>query len=352
MEILEWFDETGEEMVHRLPPEGSLDIKLGAQLVVRESQQAIFYNGGQPKDRFGAGRHTLSSKNLPLITQALSLPWGFKSPFRCEVYFVNRKTFTNLKWGTREPVIFRDARLGHVRLRAYGQVSFRIHEAESFINQLVGTRGSFYTHDATDYLRDVIIARLNDYLGENLTSVFDLPAIYDEMGEAMDDKLQGDFNKYGLELEDFFITAITPPEEIQAMVDSQGGMSLMRDLPSYMQYQMAKTIGGGPGDGSVATADRARSFVDAGVGVGLGMMMPGVMAQANAQAARTRPCASCGATVPVAPFCSSCGARLQALEAAGGPCASCGSPLAAGARFCSECGHEVAPQDGEAPSED
>jgi membrane protease subunit (stomatin/prohibitin family) len=340
MEILEWFDESGEEMVHRLPPEGSLDIKFGAQLVVRESQQAIFFNGGQAKDRFSAGRHTLSSKNLPLLTAALSLPWGFKSPFRCEVVFVNRKMFTNLKWGTREPVIFKDQSLGHVRLRAYGQVSFRIDESETFLHKMVGTRGTFSTHDATDYLRDVILARLNDYLGENLTTVFDLPANYDEMGEDLVGKLQADFQKYGLALEDFFITSVTPPEEIQSMVDSQGGMTLMKNLPAYMQYQMARRIGGSPDDAAGGAAG-AGSMVDTGVGLGLGMMMPSAMAQANARAQTTMACSTCGTTVAAAAFCSACGHSLRE----GRVCAQCGDPLSPKARFCPSCGHEAGDPD-------
>lgn len=299
LEILEWFDESGEEMIHRLPAEGSADIKFGAQLVVRESQEAIFFTGGEACDRFGGGRHTLSTKNLPLITQALSLPWGFKSPFRCEVYFINRKTFLNLKWGTREPVVFRDARLGMVRLRAFGQTSFRVSDGERFLNEMVGTRASFHTEDATEYLRDVIVARLNDYLGENLQSIFDLPALYDEMGEAVGRKLQPDFGKYGLELEDFFITAITPPEEVANMVDSQGSLALAGDLPRYLQYQVARSLGSAPGEGN--------TMIDAGVGLGLGMMIPNMLNQA---AAATTPCADCGVAMgPQARFCSACGAR-------------------------------------------
>ena len=126
LEILEWFDETGQGMAHRLPQEGSGALKMGGQLVVRESQEAVFFKSGKVLDRFGPGRVTLSTENLPLLTSALSLPWGFRSPFRAEVVFVNRIVFTGLRWGTQEPVVFKDKALGHVRLRAFGNYTLRV----------------------------------------------------------------------------------------------------------------------------------------------------------------------------------------------------------------------------------
>ncbi len=338
LEVLEWFDESGEEMAHRLPPEGSADIKFGAQLIVRESQRAVFFNGGKVRDVFGPGRHTLSSKNLPLITRALALPWGFTSPFRCEVYFLNEKTFTDLKWGTREPVIFHDRRLGSVRLRAYGQTTFRIVDPEPFIHKLVGTQGSYTTSDLTDYLRDVVIARLNDYLGENLDSVFDLPALYDETGVALKEKLEGDFSKYGLELVDFFITAITPPEEVASMVDTQGGLALVDDMPRYMQYQLAKAIRKGPGE-----AEGGSQTMDAGMGLGLGMLVPGMLAGGlkSATAQATVQCPACHASVAPSRFCSSCGHALKPVEAVDSVCAECQEKLPKGASFCPSCGAAV-----------
>ncbi len=348
LEVLEWFDETGHEMAHRLPPEGSADIKFGAQLIVRESQRAVFFSGGKVRDVFGPGRHTLSSKNLPLITKALSLPWGFTSPFRCEVYFLNEKTFTDLKWGTREPVIFQDRRLGSVRLRAYGQTTFRIAEPEPFIHKLVGTQGSYTAHDATDYLRDVIVARLNDYLGENLSSVFDLPALYDETGLALKEKLKDDFDKYGLELVDFFITAITPPEEVASMVDTQGGLALVNDMPRYMQYQLAKAIRRGPGDSQGGSPS-----MDASMGLGLGMLVPGMLAGSGFPAATAEAaviCPSCHASVAPSRYCSSCGKPLQAKSEHETSCSNCQQELPPGASFCPSCGTAVEPE-GPGPSE-
>jgi membrane protease subunit (stomatin/prohibitin family) len=350
LEILEWFDETGEEMVHRLPPEGSADIKLGAQLIVRESQEAIFFCGGKAHDRFRAGRATLNSKNLPLLTAALSLPWGFKSPFRCEVYFVNRKTFTNLKWGTREPVIFKDQQLGHVRLRAHGQITFAVADAERFIHAMVGTRGTYATSDATEFLRDVIVARLNDYIGETLTSVLDLPAIYDELGHALLGRLAGDFEKHGLHLSDLYVTSITPPEEVQAMVDSQGSLALVKDMPTYMQYQLARAIGklpGGAGAGSPGGGTTGAAL-DASVGLGLGLLVPGMVAQ-GVGATGLVGCGACGARVLAGRYCSACGGRLDASAAAAASttaparCVDCAAVLPPGARFCPACAAPAGP---------
>ena len=139
LEILEWFDETGKEMIHRIPEQGSSDIKMGAQLVVQENQAAIFFRDGKAYDILGPGRHTLSTLNIPVLTKVLSLPFGFNSPFRVSVYFVHIKVFTDLKWGTREPVAFKDSELGMVRLRAFGNYTMRITQPLLFINTIVGT---------------------------------------------------------------------------------------------------------------------------------------------------------------------------------------------------------------------
>ncbi len=144
LEVIEWFDDTGKELAHRIPEEGSGDIKYGAQLTVRESQAAVFFYEGKAYDAVGAGRYTLSTLNIPIITKILSLPWGFVSPLRAEVYFINTKTFANLTWGTRDPVAFKDSTLGLIRLRAFGMFNIRVVQPSLFINTLVGTKGSLY----------------------------------------------------------------------------------------------------------------------------------------------------------------------------------------------------------------
>ncbi|MCK5068905.1 MAG: SPFH domain-containing protein, partial [Desulfocapsa sp.] len=174
LENIEWFDETGQELVHRLPESGSGEIKYGAQLTVRESQAAVLFYQGKACDAFAAGRHTLKTGNLPILTKILSIPWRGNSPLRAEVYMANLKYFTNLKWGTMRPVAFKDSELGLIRLRAHGVFNIQIVQPVLFINSLVGTMGKFSTDDISGYLKQVIVSRFNDYLGETLDTILNL----------------------------------------------------------------------------------------------------------------------------------------------------------------------------------
>ncbi len=347
MEVIEWFDPDGRQVVHRIPEEGSADIKMGAQLIIRESQAGVFFRDGKGLDVFGAGRHTLSTLNLPILTKILSLPWGFTSPFRAEVYFVNLKVFTDLKWGTKEPVAFKDKELGLVRLRAFGIFTARVTQPLLFINTLVGTQAAYTSEEVEGYLREVIVSRLNDFLGEHVDTIFQLPKQYDEIGVAVKTRLQDDFRRYGLDLIDFFINAITPPPEVQRMLDERSGMAAVGNLDDFFKFKAAKALGdaaAGVGAAGGQAAGGMGAGFGTGVGAGLGFMLPGMIYKtlrpedADPQRIQARGvvnCPDCHAEVPLAArFCPACGNQMVVMS----KCPQCGKNVTVQAKFCPACG--------------
>ncbi len=348
LEIIEWFDATGQEMVSRIPRDGSGTFKLGAQLIVRESQYALFFRDGRALDTFGPGRYTLSTLNLPLLTKLISLPFGFESPFKAEVIFVNAKAFINLKWGTKQPVAFRDSEFNMIRLRAFGIYSLRVVDPTLFVNKIVGTQSLYTTDMIQDFLRDIIVARLNDLLGETMKTILDLPKYYDELAGGAKARVLEDFQKNGIELLDFVINSITPPEEVMKVIDERSGMGAVGDINRYMQFKAARAIEkASEADGEGAAAGTASAGMGLGLGAGFGIMLPGMIKQAMTPAGQppaagvpTPPmlCKKCNGPVPLnANFCPNCG---EAMGAA--PCPKCNTPNPSGSKFCSNCGNKLA----------
>jgi membrane protease subunit (stomatin/prohibitin family) len=331
LEVIEWFDETGKEVVHRIPEKGSGEIKYGAQMIVRESQAAVFFYNGKAYDAFASGRHTLTTANIPILTKVLSLPWGFTSPLRAEVYFVNMRVFPNLKWGTRDPVAFKDSELGLIRLRAFGIFNMRVIQPVLFVNSLVGTQGIYVTGEVEEYLSRVIVSRFNDYLGDHLDTILNLPGRYDNLSAGLIERLQNDFSRFGLGLYNLYIMSITPPPEVQKAIDDKSRLKIFDDLNRLLQMKAAM---------AVEKASESQAEAGAGLGASFGLMMPAMFTDffKTSQAQEAYKCPDCQHPVPKeAKFCPDCGHQLLIFQ----QCPHCRKNLPANAKFCTQCGQPV-----------
>src|SRR2546421_2247357 len=280
IEVIEWLDDTGNTMLYRFPVQGQ-EIKNGAQLTVRESQAAVFVFQGQIADVFGPGLYTIDGGNTPILTKLGAWKFGFNSPFKAEVYFVNTKQFTDLKWGTPNPVMMRDTDFGMVRLRAFGIYSMRVADPRELIKQIAGTNARFVTEDIEGQLRRTLVSGFSDALGESKIAALDLASNYDELGQFARQKLQDEFKTLGLELTKFTVENISLPEEVEKAMDQRTQMGVLGDMGKYTQFQAAQAMrdaaqneGGGAG---------------LGAGLGAGFAVGNAMAGAMSNAMREPP---------------------------------------------------------------
>ncbi len=280
LDLIEYPNEASNELVHRIPEDDSGEFRLGSQLVVRESQQAVFYRDGKALDVFGPGRHTISTNNVPFLAGLIGLPFGGKSPFTAEVYFVSMREFTDMKWGSAQPLVYRDTELGMIRLRAFGTYSIRVKDPQVLVNQFVGTRGSYTTSSIDDFLRSTILSEFNQLLGAVQTSILDIQGLSKQISDGSRAALADDFARMGLELTSFQISAITPPEEVQAKIDERSGMSVVGNMDDYTKYKTAQAIGDAANNPGSA-GDMASTGVGLGAGLGIGQAMAGAMRDAN-----------------------------------------------------------------------
>ena len=346
IEVIEWLDDSGNTLLYRFPVHGQ-EIKNGAQLTVRESQAAVFVFQGQIADVFGPGLYTIDGGNTPILSKLGAWKYGFNSPFKAEVYFVNTKQFTDLKWGTSNPVMMRDADFGMVRLRAFGIYSIRVTDPRAFIKEIAGTNAHFVTEDIEGQLKRTLVSGFSDALAESKISALDLASNYNELGKFTRSKLAEDFNGFGLDLTKLVIENISLPAEVEAAMDKRTSMGVIGDVGRYAQFQAAdamrdaaqNTGGGGAGTGA-----------GLGAGFAIGNAMAGAMTNAmNQSQNQTRSdsggggakvaCPKCGvANLAGAKFCNDCGAKIETGPV---PCGKCGAQVQPGSKFCNECGTKV-----------
>jgi len=276
LDILEWLDDSTDTLAWRFPMRGQ-EIQNGGQLVVRESQEAVFVNEGQMADVFKPGTHRLTTQNLPILATLKGWKYGFESPFKSDVYFISTKLYNDLKWGTSNPIMMRDADFGMLRIRAFGIYSLKVVDSATFLRQLVGTNGVYTVPDISEQLRKTIMSRFTDILGEARIPALDLAAKYDEISDLVRQKLQEEFKTMGLELSKFFVENISLPEEVEAMMDKRTGVGMMAPvMGAYTQMQVADAI--------PLAAQNPGGVAGMGMGVGLGFGMGNMMGQQMAGA--------------------------------------------------------------------
>ena len=264
IDVIEFTDNSNNTMVWRFERHGN-EIKNGAQLTVRESQVAVFVNEGKIADIFGPGMYTLETKNLPVLSTLQGWVHGFKSPFKAEVYFVNTRRFTDLKWGTKNPIMMRDKEFGAVRIRAFGSYVIRVVDPGTFVREIVGTDAHFTTEEVSEQLRNMVVARLPTILAESGIPVLDMAGNQEQFGQFIANKLKPEFLGMGLELVQLLIENLSLPPEVEQALDKRTQMGVLGDLGKYQQFQAAEAM--------AAAAQAPGGAAAQGMGLGMGMAM-------------------------------------------------------------------------------
>ena len=349
---IEWSDDSRNTMVYKYPfKNGGREVTDKSSLTVRESQVAIFVYKGQIADVFTPGIYKLNTDILPILTSLAAWTYAFQTPITLDVYFVNTKQFTNIKWGTQNPFIMRDPDFGVIRVRGFGSFSFRVDDAPTFMKELFGTGKSYATDDIQEFLKTMVVTGLTDAVGESKVSVLDLAGNTMEFQTIVKAKVQELFKNIGLKLETLLIENMSVPEEVQKALDERTKYGIMADSTDTMMKVAAaeamRDAAKNPGMGG--------AFMGAGVGMGAGMGIGGIMAGAiggaaaggsgsgtaaassGSTAGKTVVCPGCGHTVSAGKFCPECGARLPEKKF----CTDCGAEVPAGSKFCPGCGKRI-----------
>ena len=339
---IDWSDNSQNTLVYKYPfKNGGREVNEKSTLTVRDSQCAVFVHKGQVADVFGPGFYELKTATFPILSKLFNWKYAFENPIVCDVYFVNTKQFTNIKWGTKNPIIMRDTEFGSVRVRGFGSFAFKVDDPTVFLKELFGTNSTFKTEDISDYLKTLTISSLTDAIGESKISLLDLAGNTDEFNEIIKAKVQGKFNDIGLKLTNLAIENMSVPEEVEKALDERTKLGILGDktdvLMKVAAAQAMQDAAKNPGNG----------FAGAGVGLGAGLGMGQIFAEAmkptvtetkQEVSKATKTCPKCGAQVDAkAKFCAECGEKLNVKSF----CPECGAQIASGSKFCPECGQKL-----------
>lgn len=368
LKVVEWEDSSKDTIVYRYPLTDRDELMTRSTLVVRESQCAIFMHKGEICDVFGPGTYKLSTENIPFLTKILSLPAGFESKIKAEIYYVNTKQFLGQKWGTQNPIMMRDAEFGNIRVRAFGIYSFKVEDAKKFMRQVFGTNAVYLAHDVAEQIKPMLIQSITDAIAESKISALDLASNYKEFSENVMETCKLEFEEYGLKITKFVIENISLPQEVEQTLDERTKLGVLEDkMGTYTQKKVADSIG------DAAKNPNGNNLAGLGVGLGAGFTMSDVFVNnvakentprktkietvicpnCNAECKKsakfcpecgnklvqTKICPNCNAECKKsAKFCPECGAKFEVKEK---NCPKCGASCKSNAKFCPECGEKI-----------
>ena len=299
-DIVQFVDETSTEMVHRIPERGSGDFRIGSQVIVRDSQAAVFFRDGRALDVFGPGPHTIATANIPYLVDLIGKAFSGETPFKAEVYFVSLREFTDLKWGTPTPITIPDPVLRMARVQARGSYGMQVVDPQLFVNKIVGTQGIYRTPDIQGFLRSMILTKLTDLVGEMGKSVLELAGMAEELTMGVRAKTAEEFASRGLELTSVYVEYIGPTEETAKAIDEAASMGALGDMGAYMQFQAARAMR----DAAQQPGGEAGTGVGLGAGIGMGATMAQMLSQSMQQPAQP--------ATPAAPAAPTTAAEIQA----------------------------------------
>lgn len=338
LKVIQWKDNSQNIIVHRYNMDTRDEIMNGCQLVVNESQIAILSKEGQFADVFGPGTHRLETKNLPILTKIAGWKYGFDSPFKCDVYYVNTKQFINQNWGTSNPVMMRDSDFGMIRVRAFGKYSFQVEDATLLIRQLVGTNSDYTVNDLKEHVKTMFVSSFSDALATSKIPALDIAMKYEELAEALKTVLNVKFNEFGIKPVQVYVENVSLPEEVEKMIDKRTSIGVMEGkMGSYATMESLGAMR------DAANNPNGSGLAGAGIGLGAGVamgstMMDGLKDVKDEPKQEVVECSNCGNKISAtSKFCPECGKPQSTTKF----CPECGSKVSSNSKFCPECGFKL-----------